>query len=292
LRTGMLSTSAVALALIACSGAPSSPAPISASPSNPPASGRVDVGGYELAWMCQGEGSPTIIAEAGYSSPGTDTYAALMEPMSEISRVCTYDRAGTGTSDHRPAGLHVTSLLEAKELHSLLEGASISPPYVVVAHSYGGFVGRLFAATYAQETAGLVLIDSSHEDEIEPYRRFYGNAAQGDWVDGGDLIDIDATRRALRTTARDYGDMPLAIVKAGTYEDVLTVALWNRTQADLATLSSNSVFVQAQGGHFVMDDDPAVLLAAIRAVVAGARTGTPLPSCPDVVTGTDGRCPG
>ena len=90
-----------------------------------------------------------------------------MGPMSGISRVCTYDRAGTGTSDHRPTGLHVTSLFEAKELQALLEGAAISPPYVLVAHSYGGFIARLFAAHYPQETAGLVLIDSSHEDEIE-----------------------------------------------------------------------------------------------------------------------------
>ena len=98
-----------------------------------------------------------------------------MQPLSEISRVCTYDRAGTGTSDHRPGGLHVTSLLEANELHAVLKNAAIAPPYVVVAHSYGGFVGRLFAATHASETAGLVLIDSSHEDEVRPYRRTIGS---------------------------------------------------------------------------------------------------------------------
>ena len=103
-------------------------------------SGRVDIGGYELDWMCRGESSPTIVAEAGYDSAGTSTYFDLMEPMSRISRVCTYDRAGTGTSDRRPDGMHVTSLLQAHELHGLLEGAAISPPYVVVAHSYGGFV--------------------------------------------------------------------------------------------------------------------------------------------------------
>ena len=175
-----LGTLALAMTLLACGGDASPPQTASPSPSNAPTYGRVDVGGYELAWMCQGEGSPTIIAEAGYNSAGTSTYFDLMEPMAEVSRVCTYDRAGTGTSDHRPAGLHVTSLSEAKELHALLEGAAIAPPYVVVAHSYGGFVARLFAATYAQETAGLVLIDSSHEDEIGPYRRYYGNSPEGD----------------------------------------------------------------------------------------------------------------
>ena len=189
--------------------------------------------------MCEGEGSPTIIAEAGYDSAGTSTYFELMGPMSDISRVCTYDRAGTGTSDHRPAGMHVTSLLQAKELHALLEGAAIVAPYVLVAHSYGGFVARLFTATYPQETAGLVLIDSSHEDEIEPYRRYYGNSPKATgWMEATHRHRRHPT--SLRETARDYGDMPLAIVKAGRYEDVLTIALWDRTQADLATLSSNS----------------------------------------------------
>jgi pimeloyl-ACP methyl ester carboxylesterase len=254
-------------------------------------SGRVDVGGYELDWMCRGVGSPVVVAEAGYDSAGTDTWFDLLGPVSEISRICTYDRAGTGTSAARPDGLHVTSLLQAEELHRLLEGAGIEPPYVIVGHSYGGFVSRLFAAKYAAETAGLVLIDSSHEDEIEPYRRYYGDSPQGDWVDGGDHVDIDATAAALRRTARDFGDLPLAVVKAGRYEDVLSVRLWSRTQADLATLSSNSLFVQATGGHFVMNDDPQVVLVAIGAVVASARSSEPLPTCERLIEGTDGTCP-
>ena len=254
--------------------------------------GRVDVGGYGLDWVCRGTGSPTIVLEAGYDSPGIDTWSDLLGPISHISRVCAYDRAGTGGSDQRPEGIRVTSVLQAEELQRLLDGAGVEPPYVMVGHSYGGFIGRLFAARYPNETSGLVLIDSSHEDEIGPYRRYYGDSPEGDWVDGGDPIDIDATARALRRTARDLGELPLAVVKAGRYEDVLSTRLWDRTQADLATLSSNSVFVQATGGHFVMNDDPQVLLAAIVAVVAGARSGEPLSSCERVVEGTDGSCPG
>jgi pimeloyl-ACP methyl ester carboxylesterase len=238
-----------------------------------------------------GNGTPTIILEAGYDSSGIDTWMDLMPTLADKTRVCTYDRAGVGIADNRPNGVHVTSGSQAEELHALLAGAHVEPPYVIVAHSYGGFIGRLFAARYASETAGLVLIDSSHEDEIAPYRRYYGNDPEGDWVDGGDRIDIRSTEHDLRQTARDYGDMPLGVVKAGRYEDVLTVALWNRTQADLATLSTDSVFVQATGGHFVMKDDPGVLLAVVDAVLDDARTGVPLPPCPQVVAGTDGSCP-
>ena len=281
---------ALLVALLAACGSSGGPSQASPSPGEP-TGGRVDVGGYELDWECRGSGSPTIVLEAGYDAAGTETWSDLLAPISETSRVCTYDRAGTGSSDRRPDGLHVTGMLEADELHRLLGGAGIHPPYVMVGHSYGGFISRLFAAMYPNETSGLVLVDSSHEDEIEPYRRYYGNSPEGDWVDGGDRIDIDATARALRRTARDLGEMPLAVVKAGRYEDVLTTRLWDRTQADLASLFSNSVFVQATGGHFVMDDDPQVLVAAIGAVVSSARSGDPLPPCVEVLEGTDGSCP-
>ena len=279
------------LVLVASACGSSGQSTSSVTPADELTGGRVDVGGYELTWMCRGSGSPTIVAEAGYDSAGTDTWFDLLGPLSEISRVCTYDRAGTGTSDPRPDDPHVSGMLEAQELHRLLEGARVVPPYVVVSHSYGGFVSRLFAARYPSDMAGLVLLDSSHEDEIEPYRRYYGDSPEGDWVDGGDLIDIDATAQALRQTAHDLGELPLAVVKAGRYEDVLTVRLWDRTQADLATMSSNSMFVQATGGHFLMDDDPKVFLAVTAAVVDSARSGQPIVSCARVVEGTDGSCP-
>ena len=274
--------------LTACTGGGTPSA--SSTPSAVALDTRIDIGGYSLAVSCRGEGSPTIVLEAGYDASGLDTWFDLMDPLGAISRVCTYDRAGTGVSDPRPKGT-ITSTSEADELHRLLEATSIQGPYVVVGHSYGGFISRLFAARYRDETAGLVLVDSSHEDEVKPYRRSYGNDPQGDWVDGGDPIDIDATVRALRTTARDLGDLPLVSVQAGTYEDVLSVRLWNRTQADLATLSTDAVHVQATGGHFVMNDDPQVIIAAVRSVVDVARTGEQLPACSDLVAGTDATCP-
>ena len=252
----------------------------------------VDVGGYSLWITCRGEGSPTIVTEAGYDSSGQDEWFDLLDPLSEISRVCAYDRAGTGTSDARPSNATITSADQAEELHRVLDGAGVAGPFVLLAHSYGGFVARLFAAAYRDETAGLILIDSSHEDEIEPYHRYYGNDPEGAWVDGGTTIDIDRTERLLRGTARDYGDVPLVAIQAAAYEDVLSEALWNRTQADLATLSGDGRLVRAgRGGHNVQSDDPTLVLAIVRAVVATARDGSQLPACHDLVAGTDGGCP-
>jgi pimeloyl-ACP methyl ester carboxylesterase len=112
----------------------------------------------------------------------------------------------------------------------------------------------------------------------------------GDWVDGGDLLDISSTEDALRQ-ARDYGEVPLVVIRAERYEDVLDAALWREAQADLATLSSNAIHVEALGsGHFVMDDNPDAVVAAVAAVVEAARSEAHLPPCEDVVVTLRARC--
>lgn len=252
---------------------------------------KVDIGGFRLAYECRGEGSPTILAEAGYNTGGTTAFVGVLEPLAAITRVCTYDRPGTGNSDDRPSGPGLTSEDQAGELQMLLTAVGIQPPYVLMAHSYGGFVTRLFAADHREEVAGMILIETSHEDEIGPYRRYYGTSSDGDWFDGGDLLDIAATAQALRARARDFGDMPLITIRAERYDDVLLPALWRRTQADLATLSTDSIEVEALGsGHFVMDDDPDVVVAAAQAVVNAVRTGSALPPCGEIFDAVSARC--
>jgi pimeloyl-ACP methyl ester carboxylesterase len=185
----------------------------------------------------------------------------------------------------------LTSEDQAHELQALLQAAAIEPPYVLVAHSYGGFVSRLFAATYPDEVVGLVLIESSHEDEIAAYRQYYGNDPEGDWVDGGDHLDMPKTEHLLRTTARNFGSKPLVVIRAETYDDVLSEALWRRTQADLATLSHDGMEIEAlDSGHFVMDDNPDVVVASVRAVVTAATSAAPLADCGQIVAGLDARC--
>src|SRR5438034_3716639 len=99
--TRAIAVTAIAALMVACGDA-------GASTSRSPAAldTKVDIGGHSLALSCRGQGSPTIVLEAGYDSSGLDTWFDLMDPFSQISRVCTYDRAGTGVSDPRPPGTH------------------------------------------------------------------------------------------------------------------------------------------------------------------------------------------
>jgi len=129
---------------------------------NPMAGRRFDVGGYKVHLYCKGEGSPTVILESGLG----DTYASwgkVQPQIAKYTRVCSYDRAGLGFSDSSPRPR--TSKVIAEELHALLEAARITPPYVLVGHSLGGFDVRLYASLYRNEVAGMVLVDASHPDQ-------------------------------------------------------------------------------------------------------------------------------
>lgn len=239
-----------------------------------------------------GAGEPTVILEAGLGAGGTSEFVDFLDRV-EGARVCTYNRAGTGSgtdaSDDRPAGEHVTASLMAKELHRSLEVLEIPLPLVLVAHSYGGLIVRAFEGMLPDDVAGMVLLDVSSEPEVPVYERLDA----GPWIDGTDRVDIHATVRELHA-AGDLGDIPLAVVTAGILEDewLATVPkLAARAQVRLADLSSNAIQVVAtHSGHFVHAKAPDAVLAAIAQVVEAIRSGSPLAACDEVFGSMDATC--
>lgn len=272
-----------ALLLASCTA---STATSSSAPSPSLGAGRADIGGYSLAYQCEGAGSPTVVLEAGYTASGIGTFGQTIQPaLARNTRVCTYDRAGIGASDARPASVTpLTSVTQAQELHTLLDAIGEQGPFVYVGHSYGGMIARAFAATYPDETSGLVLLDASSEPEIPVYDRL--NA--GPWNDGSvqpapnQRIDIHASVRGLEQ-ASTLGAMPLIVVTAGILQDrwLATVPMLEaRAQTRLASLSSDSIHVVDRGkGHFLPDNDPSVVIAATLGVVDAARSGDALAAC-------------
>jgi pimeloyl-ACP methyl ester carboxylesterase len=199
----------------------------------------------------------------------------------------------------------------ARELHDLLAAAGISPPYVLVGHSLGGVIARQFAARYPADVAGMVLIDSSHEDQV---RRLW---AEGWWGEppvstvrhalkrGTRLLFLGLYRllsredvsdappefagaaRAVGLTARarraDLRELLLTLRPSGSPPDLgalpLTVltaanrdATWSAMQAELATISTQSTHIVAGfGGHFLQRDNPDLVSDAIRDMVSRCR---------------------
>jgi len=128
----------------------------------------VNVNGRKMHIDCTGEGSPTVILDAGLG----DTYLSWRKVQPEIAkfaRVCSYDRAGLGYSDS--SSQPRTSRVIAQELHTLLQAAQIPPPYVLVGHSMGGYDVRLYVSLYRNDVAGLVLVDASHPDQENRFPR-------------------------------------------------------------------------------------------------------------------------
>src|SRR6266542_6487257 len=125
----------------------------------PPPGQLVDVGGYKLHISCSGTGSPTVILEAGLANPSS-IWGWIQPEVAKSTRVCAYDRAGVGWSDPGPEPRDAQHI--ATELHCLLQNAGIPRPYILVGWSYGGLYVRMYAGTYPDEVAGMVLLDSSH----------------------------------------------------------------------------------------------------------------------------------
>jgi pimeloyl-ACP methyl ester carboxylesterase len=154
---------AVALSLAASLPAGELPGDVVVDIERPP--GRmIDVGGHRLHLYCRGQGQPTVIFDAGLGGFSMDWIfvQALLE--GEV-QVCAYDRAGYGWSDSGPAPRDSDSL--AGELAALLRNSGLSPPYVLVGHSFGGYNVELFAKLHPHDVAGLVLVESSHPEQAE-----------------------------------------------------------------------------------------------------------------------------
>jgi len=129
----------------------------------PPPGQMVSVDGHKLMLYCTGEGSPTVVIETGLGI-GWEGWQSVLPQLAELSRVCVYDRAGYGWSEPGPKPR--TALQTAIELHALLTNGGIAGPYVLLAHSFGGYVAREYASRFRDSLSGVVMVDPSHEDEV------------------------------------------------------------------------------------------------------------------------------
>jgi pimeloyl-ACP methyl ester carboxylesterase len=294
--------------LIGCGGA--------SGPKRPPEAkvvvngGRmVDIGGGRSLYLnCVGSGSPTILLEAGFGGT-TNDWSAVQPRLGRTTRTCSYDRAGMGNSLPIP-GVHDAGD-EIDDLQRLLEHARVAPPYVLVGHSYGGLLARLFAEAHPRDTAGVVLVDAMGRDQDRQMlaiwrsapariRRRLPKPTADPVVDG---VDIRASE-VLDTKVRTLSGTPLAVISRGRVQDPelparvrpAVASAWATMQDELAALSSDHMHVVAvRSGHFVqgfVEGQPTVVIRAVRAVVGAGRTHAGLPDCSALFHGRGVRCRG
>jgi len=135
-------------------------------PQIPVAAGKLfDVGGHRMHLLCTGSGSPTVVVEAGIGDISTD-WVFIQTAVSKFTRICSYDRPGYAWSE--PGPLPRTYPQINLDLHELLAAANEHGPFVLVGHSFGGPLVRSYTKLYPNEVAGLLLVDTVHEDQRIP----------------------------------------------------------------------------------------------------------------------------
>ena len=257
---------------------------------------QIEIGNRTLFLTCVGQGSPTVLLEAGLGADHA-AWTMLQPAVAEVTRVCSYDRAGTGQSD--PAPTPRTGQAIVADLHTLLDSAGITDSLILVGHSFGGLYVRLYAAEYPAEVAGLVLVDPVHEawwsraeallpavtdadsTQLIELRRYFTSEG-GEPEENVEGIDIAATAAQVRKTG-DLGNLPVIILTAGISDllppglpDALQAPLAKLLQeelpAELAKLSPNSMRLTVpDSGHNIPQRRPDVILAAIKTLVQVSR---------------------
>lgn len=166
-RRAVVSAAIIAAATAGLSAQPQKPpAPPPPAVKIPPlavmgAEHMVDVGGRRLHCYVYGSGGPTVVLVSGFGAL-QEYWNPVVAGIAEMTTVVTYDRAGYGKSE--TGSLPVHGQQSAADLHGLLEKLGVPKPYLLVGHSYGGRIVRLYAAAHPSDTAGLVLEEAGHED--------------------------------------------------------------------------------------------------------------------------------
>ncbi|MCJ7682072.1 MAG: alpha/beta hydrolase [Candidatus Aminicenantes bacterium] len=157
----------------------------------------VDVGGRELHCILYGQGEPTVVLISGFNAP-QETWNAIIPALAETATVVTYDRAGIGKSTLRDLPAHGKQ--SALDLHVLLEKLDLPEPYVLVGHSYGVRVVRLYASIYPDTVGGMVFLDGQHPDILDEQKKV---------LSGDDLARLEQMEEMMKPrgnprTERDY----------------------------------------------------------------------------------------
>ncbi|MEP6635726.1 MAG: alpha/beta fold hydrolase [Acidobacteriota bacterium] len=237
----------------------------------------VDLDGHKIRLEVAGSGTPTVVLDYGLGGSIED-WKNIFPEVALFTRVVAYERAGYGKSD---AGQEPRSQTQiANELHALLRRANIAPPYVLVGHSMGGANIRAFAHLFKDDVAGLVFVDPLSEnifaalnerekeqanEQQEAALRNASAGAQGEFRFLKSEVENDFPQ------LRSYGappDVPMMVLVAGRGRPPQWVKfVLNKYGTWVSEAAEGGLVVTPDSRHYIMTDDPALVISAIRRVV-------------------------
>jgi pimeloyl-ACP methyl ester carboxylesterase len=251
----------------------------------------VSVGGHRLDTVRAGSGGPAVVFETGLAD-SLDTWLTMLRSISEYTTAIAYSRAGFGRSESGAPDHSVPHAVA--DLHELLHALSVRPPVILVARSYGSLVARLYVSRYPSDVAGLVLVDGTHEQQVKrfgavdstypaAFRAYYDSVLAGMPV-GPQAAELRETLRiqAAGTVEglRPLPDIPIAVITSMKSDETSRYVngtargheVWRSLHDEWFRRSRDGIhIVTTRSGHGIQDDEPDLVLQAIRFVLDRVR---------------------
>jgi len=251
----------------------------------------VSVGDHQLDVVREGSGGPALVFETGLAD-SLDSWLPTAHTVSEFTTTIAYSRAGFGRSDAGSSDHSVTH--DVQDLHALLQALAIKPPFILVAHSYGGIIARLYVSTYPRDVAGIVLVDGTHEQQVERWNAIdstYAPAFRTVFDSMATQTPPGARAAEIRETMKIQAaggvpgltplpDIPMAIITSMRANDSSRYVndtrrgheLWRAMHDEWFHRSRNAIhIVTTHSGHDIAGDEPALVEMAIRFVLDRVR---------------------
>ena len=251
----------------------------------------VSVGDHRLDVVRAGAGSPTIVFETGLAD-SLDVWLPMLRTISEYTTVIAYSRAGFGRSDPGSADHSVPHAVA--DLHELLHRLPVTPPYILVARSYGSLISRLYTSLYPTEVAGIVLVDGTHEQQVQrfgtvdsayprEFRVFYDSVLKH-LAPGAEAAEIRETvsiqAKGSVSGLKPLPDIPIAVLTSMRSDESSVYVngtargheVWRALHDEWFRRSRNGIHIETtRSGHGIQDDEPALVAMAIRFVLDRVR---------------------
>jgi pimeloyl-ACP methyl ester carboxylesterase len=252
----------------------------------------VSVGDHRLDVVRKGGGSPAVIFETGLAD-SLNVWLPMVDTVASYATAVAYSRAGFGRSDPGPRDHSVPHAVA--DLHELLQQLRIKPPYVLVARSYGSLISRLYVSTYPDEVAGIVLVDGTHEQQVQrfgtidstyprKFRQYYDSVLRT-LPPGPEVAEIRETVKIQAagsvTGLKPLPDIPIAVLTSMKSDESAPYVngtarghvVWRALHDEWFRQSRDGIHIQTtRSGHPIQDEEPGLVAYAIRFVVDRVRT--------------------
>jgi alpha/beta hydrolase family protein len=236
---------------------------------DPVIEGLFDVGGHRLYLRCSGRHGPTVVMDASLGADST-TWSDVEASIARHTRVCVYDRAGTGRSD--PGPLPRTSQMMIDDLTTLLRVAHVPGPYILVGHSIAGLNVQLLARQDGgQNVVGVVLVDATAPGLVAVFDSMGQLPPPDDAVNNPEGIDLRVSAAQV-VAAPPFPPVPLIVLTHGVPLEQPIEDIWQELQLEMSRLSPEGRLITAwRSGHYIQNDQPKLFIRAIVKVIAQAR---------------------